>query len=178
MSRFNSILATLLLAIVLISCTAQAPEETPPAVQSLLNQGQYIPDIATFLQIGGCSPAGYSWDGHDVYIRSSMSGASQIYRLTDEGWPYQLTTFEDGIDFFVLGYTNTMAIVGASTGGSEQSQLFLMDTHTGRVLQLTHAEDIQFGSVIWAKDDKHIYFRSNEENGRDFFIYKMEAINY
>ncbi|MEA2031148.1 MAG: S9 family peptidase [candidate division Zixibacteria bacterium] len=168
------VLATMVLAVVLISCTAQTPEETTPPVKSLLNQGEYIPDIATFLQIGGCSPSGYSWDGRDIYFTSHMSGVSQIYRITDEGWPYQLTTFEDGIDFFVLGYTNTMAIVGASTGGSEQSQLFLMDTHTGRVLQLTDTKDIQYGSVTWAKNDKHIYFRSNEENGRDFFLYKMD----
>ncbi|MBU8933049.1 MAG: S9 family peptidase [candidate division Zixibacteria bacterium] len=174
MSRLFTILTTIMLVAILISCTARTPEETPAPVQSLLNEGQYIPDIATFLQIGGCSPAGLSWDGRDVYFRASMSGASQVYRITDDGWPYQLTTFEDGIDFFVLGYSNTMAIIGASTGGSEQSQLFLMDTQTGRVLQLTHAEDIQFGSVTWGKDDKHIYFRSNEENGRDFFIYEMD----
>ena len=174
MNRLFAILATIILMATMISCTARTPEETTAPVQSLLNEGQYIPDIATFLQIGGCNPAGYSWDGRDVYFRANMSGSSQVYRITDEGWPYQLTAFEDGIDFFVLGYSNTMAIIGASTGGSEQSQLFLMDTHTGRVLQLTHVDDIQYGSVTWGKDDKHIYFRSNEENGRDFFIYEMD----
>ncbi len=142
---------------------------------SLLDTGRYVPDIATFLQIGGCNPAGYSWDGQDVYFRSSMSGASQIYRITDEGWPYQLTTFEDGIDFFTLSYNSKMAIIGASVGGSEQSQLFLMDTQTGRVMQLTHVDDIQYGSVTWAHDDKSIFFRSNEENGRDFHIYRMNV---
>ncbi len=175
MTRFLTPLAIILLAFVMISCTAQEGSDTSAQpVKSLLNEGEYIPDIATFLQIGACSPAGYTWDGKTVYFRSSMSGSSQIYRLTDKGWPYQLTTFEDGIDFFTLGYTGTMAIVGASVGGSEQSQLFLIDTQTGRVLQLTHTDDVQYGSVAWSKDDKHIYFRSNEENKQDFMLYKMD----
>jgi len=143
-------------------------------VKSLLSKGKYIPDIATFLNIGGNLPAGYSWDGKDVFFTSSMSGANQVYRITEDGWPYQLTTFEDGIDFFVLSYGGDLAIVGASVGGSEQSQLYLMDAHTGRVLQLTRFEDVQMGSVSWARDDRSIFYRSNEENKRDFFIYRMD----
>ncbi|MFH2050249.1 MAG: S9 family peptidase [bacterium] len=178
MIRFFTPLAIFMLAIVMISCTAQnGADITAPPVKSLLSEGKYIPDIATFLQIGACSPSGYTWDGKTVYFQSSMSGASQTYRLTEEKWPYQLTTFEDGIDFFTLGYSGALAIVGASVGGSEQSQLFLMDTQTGRVVQLTHTENIQYGSVAWSKDDKYIYFRSNEENKRDFMIYKMDIAN-
>ncbi|MFQ6113173.1 MAG: TolB family protein, partial [bacterium] len=109
-------------------------------ITSILDTLRYVPDIATFLQIGGCRPAGYSWDGKDVFFTSSMSGTPQVYRINEYGWPYQLTTFEDGIDFFTLSYSGKLAIVGASTGGSEQSQLYLMDSKTGRVLQLTFAE--------------------------------------
>ena len=142
--------------------------------ESLLSKGKYIPDIATFLNIGGNDPAGYSWDGKSIFFTSNMSGANQVYRITEEGWPYQLTTFEDGIDFFVLSYGGSMGIIGASIGGSEQSQLYLMDTQTGRVLQLTRFEDVQMGSVVWARDDGSIFYRSNEENKRDFFIYRMD----
>ena len=141
--------------------------------QSLLNKGTYIPDIATFLQIGGATPIGCSWDGKQVFFTSSMSGSNQVYRLTEHGWPYQLTAFEDGVDFCVLSYGSDMAIVGASIGGSEQSQLFLMDTKSGQIRQLTTLPKVQFGSATWAKDDLSIYYRSNQENMRDFFIYQM-----
>ena len=135
------ITATILLMLLApLSLMSQTSKEEPA---SLLSKGEYIPDIATFLNIGGNNPAGYSWDGKDVYFRSNMSGASQIYRITEHGWPYQLTTFEDGIDFFVLSYGGAMGVIGASVGGSEQSQLYLMDTRTGRVLQLTRFEDVQ-----------------------------------
>jgi hypothetical protein len=155
----------------IVSCTAEADQDSSAAkVNSLLNKGKYIPDIATFLQIGAATPAGYSWDGSDVYFTSGMSGANQVYRINDDGWPYQLSTFEDGIDFFVLSWGGTMGVVGASVGGSEQSDLYLMDTRTGRVVQLTKGQDVQYGSVVWARDDQSIFFRSNEENGQDFFL--------
>ena len=142
--------------------------------KTLLQKKEYIPDIATFMQIGYNSPAGYSWDGKKVFFMSSMSGVPQVYRLTNQKWPYQLSTFEDGIDFFQLSFNSEMAIIGASVGGSEQSQLYLMDTETGRVLQLTNFENVQFGTVQWARDDNSIYYRSNQENGTDFFIYQMD----
>ncbi|MFH1372840.1 MAG: S9 family peptidase [bacterium] len=173
---FRSMLTCLVLTLaVAVLMASLAVGQGGGTANSLFDTGRYVPDIATFLQIGGCSPAGYSWDGQDVYFQSGMSGASQVYRITEEGWPYQLTTFEDGIDFFTLSYNSKMAIIGASVGGSEQSQLFLMDTQTGRVLQLTHVDDIQYGSVTWAHDDKSIFFRSNEENGSDFHIYRMDV---
>jgi dipeptidyl aminopeptidase/acylaminoacyl peptidase len=169
----TAILALFVLLIPLITSVVTADEEDP-ILQTMLYQEQYVPDVGTFLQIGGTSPAGVTWDDGTVFFRSSASGASQIYRLTDEGWPYQLTVFEDGIDYFVLSRDGTMGIVGASVGGSEQSQLYLMDTRTGRVMQLTDFDNVQFGSVLWARDDMSIYYRSNEENGRDFFVYEMD----
>lgn len=144
--------------------------------KTLLGTTQYIPDIATFLQIGQAAPAGYSWDGQNVYFISSMSGANQVYRINTQGWPYQLSTFEDGLDFFVLSWGGDMAIVGASIGGSEQSQLYLMDTKTGRTVQITHFDNIQFGSVVWNIDDQSIFYRSNEENKKDFHLYQKDIV--
>ncbi len=143
-------------------------------VASLLDDSNYVPDVATFLQIGENYPAGLSLDGSTVFFKSDMSGVDQVYRITDEGWPYQLTTFESGIDFFYLSNSARMAVVGASVGGSEQSQLYLLDTRTGRLVQLTNYEDTKFGYVYWSPDDKKIFYYSNEENRRDMFIYEMD----
>lgn len=164
------VLAALLTGTAFAQTVPQGVTEPP----SLLNKGKYVPDIATFLNIGAWGPAGFTWDGKTVYVGSTASGAYQVYRITNEGWPYQLTAFEDGIDGFTLSYGGKMAIVSSSAGGDENSQLYLMDTKTGRLVQLTHRPDVQFGSVTWSRDDKSLYFRSNEENLRDFFIYRMD----
>ena len=167
-------LKTVTVTTIVCALVSSALAQSSAKDQSLLNKGKYIPDIATFLQIGQAVADGYDWNTQTVFFKSSMSGASQVYRINEEGWPYQLSTFEDGIDFFVLNYGGDMAIVGASVGGSEQSQLFLMDTETGRTYRLTDYDNVQFGSVAWAKDDLSIFYRSNEENKRDFFVYQRD----
>ena len=159
------VLVTALIALSVSSVVAQ------PGDSQLLS-GAVAPDVATFLQVGYAVPTGYSWNGNDVYFRSSLSGVPQVYRLTAEGWPYQLTTFDDGVDFFLLSWGGNMAIVGASTGGSEQSQLYLMDTRTGILRQLTDNPDARYRSVIWAKDDRSIIYNSTEENGTDYHLYR------
>ena len=162
----------ILLALLLLGAAAFAQSEN--AAPSVLNQGKYVPDIATFLNIGACSPAGVTWDGKTVFFTSNMSGASQVYRLTEEGWPYQLTTFEDGVAGFTLSWGGAMAIVSAAVGGDENAQLYLMDTQSGRLVPLTKNPKVMYGSVVWTRDDKAIYYRSNAENLKDFFIYRME----
>ena len=168
----NMIVAICAVAAVGISTTIAEESSTGSA---LFDKSAYIPDISTFLQIGACALQDVSWDGQDVYFSSSMSSVNQIYRLTPEGWPYQLTTFEDGFDFFALSPSGKLAVVGASVGGNEQSQLFLMDTRTGRVAQLTNNTDAKYGSVEWSPDSRTFYFQSNEVKATDFYIFACDV---
>ena len=164
--RLNFVVTSLLLLSITASAQTASPPAAPPA-------GPHF-DVATFVQIGAASPIAYHFSGNGLYFVSSASGAPQIYRLTSTGWPYQLTTFDDGVSFMALSYQGNQAIVGAAIGGSEQAQLFLMDTETGGLRQLTNTPTIQFGTVKWARDDRSIYYRANAENRRDFFIYRMD----
>ncbi len=134
---------------------------------------QYLPDIGTFMQIGSNGSPGLTADGSVLFFQTSLSGVSQLYRLTDEGWPYQLTVFDDGIDAYTLSPDGGKAIIGASTGGSEDAQLFLLDTQTGQLKQLTDKSSVRYGSVKWKHDNSGIYFRANLENPRDYYIYYM-----
>jgi dipeptidyl aminopeptidase/acylaminoacyl peptidase len=176
--RYRLLVTATALIIVAPGCGVR--EDTPGTstarTSSLLDASKYVPDIGTFLQIGKNFPVAVSQDGSEVFFVSGLSGADQVFRLTTEGWPYQLTTFDNGIDFFSLSNNGKMAIVGASIGGSEQSQLYLMDSRTGRLLQLTHNNNVIHETVIWAPDDRAIYYTSNEENGRDGFVYRMDIV--
>ncbi|MDZ4723082.1 MAG: S9 family peptidase [candidate division Zixibacteria bacterium] len=158
--------------LMLTAVLAHGQESKRPT--TVLDSKNSIPDIATFLQIGGATTADYSWDGKDVYFQSSMSGAPQIYLLNEQGWPSQLTTFEDGVVFFFLSHDATMAVVGADIGGNENAQLYLMDIKTARLVRLTEDNSIRYGNTVWANDDKSFFYRSNEENKKDFFIYRLD----
>jgi len=100
-----------------------------------------------------------------------MTGVSQLYRLARDGWPYQLTLFDDGIDWYAPSDDGKMAIIGASKGGSEQSQLYILDTETGKIDRITDNPEIQYGSVVWDSDGQGFFYRCNAEVRKDFKIY-------
>jgi len=179
LSLFRLLLTTVIVfQLALSTSTAQ----DKPVRATLLDHTEFAPDIATFLQIGAAMPAGYTWDGKTVFFGSEMTGAPQVFRLNEHGWPYQLTAFEDGVDlysggipYFSLSWGGDLAIVGASVGGSELSQLFLTDTKTGKTHQLTNRPDARYRVCMWAKDDRSIIYNSTEENLVDYHIYRMDV---
>jgi dipeptidyl aminopeptidase/acylaminoacyl peptidase len=141
------------------------------------NDSASVPDIETFMQIGWSTDGAISPDGKMILFQSSFTQASQLFRLTPEGWPYQLTTFKDGVDWYVPSRDYRLAIVGSSSGGNERSQLFLLDLQTGRIRQLTHSPEVRYGSVVWAWDGMTIYFQSNKTNGEDLQVWKMNLVD-
>ena len=134
-----------------------------------------VPDIGAFMQIGYASSPQISEDGSQVFFSSSMPGVSQVFRILPSGWPYQMTVFEDGIDFYAAAYSGDMVVAGASVGGSEQADLYLLDTASGIQVTLKAAQGVRHGSPLWSPDEKYVYFSSNEANGRDFYIYRIDV---
>jgi dipeptidyl aminopeptidase/acylaminoacyl peptidase len=151
--------------ILAISLSAACQTETMPKA---------IPSIETFMQIGAAGGGQITADGSTLFFSTSMSGVDQVYKLMPSGWPYQMTVFADGIDFFRISSSGRRVVVGASVGGSEQADLFLIDTLTGTVSTLKQDEKVRHGSPLWSNDEKYLYFSSNEENMRDFMLYRMD----
>lgn len=139
-------------------------------------KAKYIPDIGTFMKIGYARSPGIGVETGELFFVSSMSGVAQLYRITEDGWPYQLTLFDDGISWYKLSYSGEKAIIGAAVGGTEDYQLFLMDTRTGRITQITDKPDIRYGSVFWKRDGSGFFFRANMENPRDHKIYYHDLL--
>jgi dipeptidyl aminopeptidase/acylaminoacyl peptidase len=134
-----------------------------------------VPDIEVFMQIGSAGSPQISEDGSQVFFSSSMPGVSQVFRILPSGWPYQMTVFEDGIDFYMAAYSGAKVVAGASVGGSEQADLYLLDAASGVQVTLKAAEGVRHGSPLWSPDERYVYFSSNEANGRDFFVYRIDV---
>lgn len=149
--------------------------QTGPATAKFTDS-LYIPDIETFMQIGGNSNPQASNDGKVICFSSNQTGVSQVYRLTETGWPEQLTYFPDGASFYKLGEDGRWMIVGAAWGGSEETNLHLVEVATGRTEPLTDLKKVQIADPLWSKDGRKIYYRSNEANGKDFYIYELDIV--
>ncbi|RKX17046.1 MAG: hypothetical protein DRP51_11510, partial [Candidatus Zixiibacteriota bacterium] len=126
---------------------------------STIKSENNIPDIADFLKIGRNIEPQYGQDSNVIFFLGRQTGTVQIYRIIETGQPYQLTSFEDGIEWYKISSDGTKAIVGASSGGDEQTQLYLVDTKTGQTSAVTKRPDVKYASVFWQKDGKGIYYR-------------------
>jgi dipeptidyl aminopeptidase/acylaminoacyl peptidase len=134
-----------------------------------------VPDIDAFMQIGAAGNPQLTPDGKTLLFSSAATGVNQIYRLDAlDRWPYQLTVFTNGVDFYNLSPDGTTLVCGVSQGGDENSQLWTIDVATGRAAALTDLPKIQHGNAIFSPDSRTIYFRDNEANGKDFYIYRMD----
>ncbi|HWO58395.1 MAG TPA: S9 family peptidase [bacterium] len=146
------------------------------SAQAYFRDSVYIPDIETFMQIGSNGGPQVSAAGNVICFTSAMSGVGQVYRLRDNGWPEQLTYFTDGVDFYALSHDGRWIIVGADWGGSEETNLHLVEVATGRTEPLTNVKDVQIADPVWSYDNRRIYYRTNEANGKDFHIYEMDVV--
>ncbi|MCK5126769.1 MAG: S9 family peptidase [candidate division Zixibacteria bacterium] len=178
MKKISGILAITVTLLLAIGCGTQKEidystgQAIQPDLTEYFGKSAYMPDIETFMQIGyGASPS-ISPNGNRMFFESHMTGVTQLFRI-DNGWPYQLTMFQEGIDWHSLSNSGDLAIIGSDAGGSENAQMLLLDTHTGRIRQLTDQSSARFGGVIWSNDDKSIFFYSNKDSNRDFKLYKM-----
>ena len=170
-----------LLLILLLAAGGAGQESGTPATPALATpvapagSVSAKPSIDDFIQIGSAGDPRISDDGTAVFFASPMAGVNEVYELLRSGWPYQLTVFPDGIDFYEISYTGRRIAVGASSGGSEQSSLYVIDTDTDIITPVKLAEGVQHGSPVWGPDERHLYFRSNEETSRDFYIYGIDV---
>jgi dipeptidyl aminopeptidase/acylaminoacyl peptidase len=133
------------------------------------------PDIDAFMQIGAAGSPQLTPDGRVLLFGSAATGVNQIYRLdARDRWPYQLTVFTDGVDFYNLSPDGRTIVCGVSHGGDENSQLWSIDVTSGRTVSLTQLPKVQHGNAVFSPDGRTIYFRSNEQNGKDFYLYRMD----
>jgi dipeptidyl aminopeptidase/acylaminoacyl peptidase len=140
----------------------------------LFGPGRYAPDAGAYAQIGSCGSPGTAPDGGHVLFTSNLGGVKQLYRLTERNWPLQLTFLPEGIDWYAPSYDGNLAVIGASPKGSGNPRLLLVDILSGRIRRLTDNPAATYGSIVWDRDNRSIFLRSNEENERDFKLYRMD----
>ncbi len=133
------------------------------------------PDIDAFMQIGYAGSPQITRDGSTLFFTSNASGVNQVYRMDGEGgWPYQLSVFTEGVNFYSLSPAGDYLICGVARGGDENAQLWLMDARTGETENLTRLPRARHGNPAWSPDGKVIYYTSTEADGKNFFIYRFD----
>jgi dipeptidyl aminopeptidase/acylaminoacyl peptidase len=134
------------------------------------------PDIETFMQIGAASNPMLTRDGSVLLFTTSQTGTRQLYRLTPEGWPYQLTFFPSGMSSYNLSRDERRIGVTAALGGNEEYQIYTCDPMTGLTSRVTDQPGARFGIPIFSPDGSKMYFSGNADSVADFYIYEQDVL--
>lgn len=116
-------------------------------------------------------------DGSSVAFISNITGIPQVWRVAPEGgWPEQLTFFSERVSSVAYAPEGEMLVFGMDVGGSERTQLFLLDERHARTIPLTEGYNkaIHYFSSMgggWSPDGTMIAFTANRRNQADFDVY-------
>lgn len=131
--------------------------------------------IDRFLEVRSADFEAWSSDGSAIYIRTRFGDVSQLHRVGGPGaYRRQLTFFEEpigGIDRQPAGDRLTFLM---DEGGSEFTQIFLLDAETGDSRRLTDGNS-RNRAVEWNRGGTKIAFQSTRRNGRSNDIWTLDV---
>ncbi|MFQ5489794.1 MAG: prolyl oligopeptidase family serine peptidase [Phycisphaerae bacterium] len=131
------------------------------------------PSIGQFIKIKWPGSGHLAPDGK-YYYTFNPQGVRQLFRAASDAksaGAKQLTHFEDGIISYRLSDDGRHIAITAATGGSEQADLYLLDTANDELTELLVNPKVVFGSVVWRRDSAAFAYRANADSPADFHVY-------
>ncbi len=135
--------------------------------------------LRQFLEIAHIHSPSFSPDNSTIAFLSDASGVSQLFTVPVAGRtdPQPLTSFAEPIQTAAYSPTRSEIAFTMARGGDERAQLFIVDTDTRMVRQLTEQNDVIHHWGGWSPDGEWITYASNARNGIDFDVYVMHVVS-
>lgn len=132
------------------------------------------PSFRQFLEVRAPSAPTLAPDG-TLYVEDWPTGVNQIYRRAPGADEFeQLTSFEDGVSSFLLSPDGRWLAINASIGGSEQNDIFLLDTRTKQLKTVHSDPDVVYTAQLWLRDSSGFIYTANDESPADFHILRFD----
>ncbi|MCO6437542.1 MAG: S9 family peptidase [Phycisphaerae bacterium] len=129
--------------------------------------------ISRFIKIKSPGNAQLAPDG-TLYFVHNPDGIRQLFKVpngkTQED-AVKLTDFRDGIGGYNLSDDGRWITLSAAVGGSEQYDLFLLDTQNRKLEPVLEKPDVVYGSSVWRRDSKGFAYRANDQKPAEFHVY-------
>jgi dipeptidyl aminopeptidase/acylaminoacyl peptidase len=149
-------------------------EDVPPIPQQIvddLNRYQNVRS-ATVLDWAGEGEGEASSGG--IYIATRFANVDQIHLVKAPGAARrQLTYYDDPIGDVARQPGGSSVVFTRDTGGSEFSQLFLLNPEGGDALMLTDGES-RNGVVLWDRRGEKLAYQSTRRNGASNDLWLMD----
>jgi dipeptidyl aminopeptidase/acylaminoacyl peptidase len=143
--------------------------EIPQSIVSGLNRYQNVRS-AGFLD--------WSLDGEGIYVSTRFGDVSQVHYVNHPGGArQQMTFFDEPVSAVQRQPNGTRMVFSMDAGGSEFSQIFLLDpAGNDDAVMLTDGES-RNGAVVWDRTGDWIAYQSTRRNGASNDVWMMNVTN-
>jgi len=113
-------------------------------------------------------------DSRSLLIATRFGDVSQIHKVDQPGGARrQMTFFAEPVGSVVRRDGSDELTFTMDAGGSEFSQIYLLDPKTGESRMLTDGKS-RNGSIEWSRDGSRLAYRSTRRNGKSNDLWVME----
>jgi dipeptidyl aminopeptidase/acylaminoacyl peptidase len=139
------------------------PEGVPPIRQDVFDA------INRYTEFRTAALLDWAPSKREILIATRFGDVPQIHRVVNPGGArQQLTFFPDRVtQAFYNPANGDEMLFRKDEGGSEFYQLFLDDSHTGKITLLTKGGRTRNTGPIWSRDGKYIAFASTARDGQN-----------
>lgn len=134
---------------------------------------QIVDDLNRYQNVRSAPFREFSQSGDSIFISTRFGNVSQLHRVENPGGArQQITFFKEPIGGVSRRPNSDNIGFSMDAGGSEFSQLYLLNTQTGNYEMLTDGES-KNGNMLWSNDGKSFAFRSTKRNGTSNDLWMM-----
>jgi dipeptidyl aminopeptidase/acylaminoacyl peptidase len=159
------------------SAAATQDGASPPRAKQAPPPAGARPTLEQFFKIRAPGSPTLRDDG-TLYVIDWPDGINQLYKRSAgagvDAPMTKLTHYEDGINGYSLSPDGKTIIFAAAIGGSEQNDLYKLDTVTDEITPLRVDPNVVSALQVWLADSSGFIYTENDTSPADFHIYRYD----
>ena len=170
----------ILCALLFSSVFAFADDRTENNGNLILKNIPLIPesieqDLTQYQNVRSAPFRGFNKEGDEIFITTRFGNVSQLHRVRKQGGAReQITFFGEPIGSISRKPGGKSIAFTMDAGGTENNQIFLLDTNDGSSVMLTDGKS-RNGGPLWEKNGPRIAFQSTRRNGQSNDVWIMDS---
>jgi dipeptidyl aminopeptidase/acylaminoacyl peptidase len=135
---------------------------------------QIVESLNRYQNVRSAAFREWTEDGQGIYVSTRFGDVSQIHRVNMPGGARsQITFYDEPIGGLQRQPQGSKLTFTRDAGGSEFSQIFMLDPADGSTTMLTDGES-RNGAVLWDRGGRRIAFQSTRRNGASNDVWLMD----
>jgi dipeptidyl aminopeptidase/acylaminoacyl peptidase len=133
-----------------------------------------VDSLNRYLNVRSAAFESWSGDGKSLFIDTRFGDVGGLHRVDMPGGArHQVTFYDEPIGQVSRQSAGSKLVFTRDAGGSEFSQIFLLDPAVGNARMLTDGES-RNGAVVWDRNGRRLAYQSTARNGASNDIWMMD----